>query len=320
MIQTAEGYMKETHDILTRMTELAEKSANGTLGKDDRDALQNEMDELCGEIDRIATTANFNGHKLLDGSIGGTDSVTLTCSGSEIKYAKPDMNKVDMGGVTLDTSNLQKGKTYTYDDGTSTGTSGAAGWYDSDGNSVTLNATAKVGDKITIATGGVSANTAQTTDNGATLTSTAAIAAGTYEFDGTNWSDGTTTLTGVTIEPGATHGDELTVKEGINLQIGESSTSADRLEVTINSFHTDTLFGGLDKFVNTTNDATDNAATAAVKINTTNASSTYKNAVSIDITDKDAASAAADAIRQISNYVSDEEVSSVLSRTDLNTQ
>ena len=319
MIQTAEGYMKETHDILTRMTELAEKSANGTLGKDDRDALQNEMDELCGEIDRIATTANFNGHKLLDGSLGGTDSVTLTCSGNEIKYAKPDINKVDVGGVTLDTSNLQKGKTYTYDDGTSAGTSSTAGWYDSDGNSVTLNATAKVGDTISVAAGStIAANTATTTTNGAVLTSSAAItntttSAVTYTFDGTNWTDGTNNLTGVTMEPGASHGDEFTVKEGINLQIGESSTSADRLEVTINSFHTDTLFGGLDGFVNTTNDATDNAATAAVKIikptataPDANASSTYKNAVTIDITDKDAASEAADAIRQISNYVSDE--------------
>ena len=51
MIQTAEGYMKETHDILTRMTELAEKAANGLLEGEDRKALQNEMDELCGEIE-----------------------------------------------------------------------------------------------------------------------------------------------------------------------------------------------------------------------------------------------------------------------------
>ncbi|WP_049963065.1 hypothetical protein [Ruminococcus sp. HUN007] len=52
------------------MTELAEKSANGLLEGEDRKALQNEMDELCSEIDRMATTANFNGKKLLNGDLG----------------------------------------------------------------------------------------------------------------------------------------------------------------------------------------------------------------------------------------------------------
>ena len=82
MIQTAEGYMAETHDILNRMTELAEKAANGVLADEDRNALQDEMDELCAEIDRMATTANFNGKKLMDGSIGSTQAVTLTSTSS----------------------------------------------------------------------------------------------------------------------------------------------------------------------------------------------------------------------------------------------
>jgi flagellin len=74
LIQTAEGAIGEVHDILTRMTELAEKSANGTLMNEDRNALQKEMDQLCGEIDRIATTANFNQLKLMDGSMGGENA------------------------------------------------------------------------------------------------------------------------------------------------------------------------------------------------------------------------------------------------------
>lgn len=83
LIQTAEGYMEEIHNILNRMVELSEKSANGVLedsgatgclaygfsgGKPnagaDRASLQLEMDHLCAEIDRIAMTANFNGNKL----------------------------------------------------------------------------------------------------------------------------------------------------------------------------------------------------------------------------------------------------------------
>jgi len=88
LIQTAEGYMGEIHDMLNRMVELAGKSANGTYAMPtgtaaysatdptqagtDRAALQKEMDQLCVEIDRIASTANFNGNKLLNGSISAT--------------------------------------------------------------------------------------------------------------------------------------------------------------------------------------------------------------------------------------------------------
>jgi len=103
MIQTAEGYMNETHDILNRMTELAEKAANGVLDDTDRDALQDEMNELCGEIDRMATTANFNGHKLMDGSIGSTDSLKLSCNTTtnKIEYTAPkfDQTKTSSKGV-----------------------------------------------------------------------------------------------------------------------------------------------------------------------------------------------------------------------------
>ncbi len=83
LIQTAEGYMEEIHNMLNRMVELSEKSANGILEDSgntgcfaygesggvqnagtDRAALQMEMDQLCAEIDRVAMTANFNGNKL----------------------------------------------------------------------------------------------------------------------------------------------------------------------------------------------------------------------------------------------------------------
>ncbi len=104
LIQTAEGYLGEVHDMLNRMVELAEKSANGinentnktgtgaygvgaftgtdgvqttgSLAGTDRAALQAEMDQLCAEIDRIALTANFNGNKLFNGAMeNGQDDV-----------------------------------------------------------------------------------------------------------------------------------------------------------------------------------------------------------------------------------------------------
>ena len=102
LIKTAEGYMGEVHDMLNRIVELAEKSANGTYevggtkkveGKDvantaadedfgnagvDRTALQDEVNQLCAEIDRIATTANFNELKLMDGSMAASAGKVVT--------------------------------------------------------------------------------------------------------------------------------------------------------------------------------------------------------------------------------------------------
>ena len=71
LIQTAEGALTEVHDMLNRMVELAGKAANGTMDNDvDRAALQKEVDALLEEIDRIADGTNFNGLKLLNGSLG----------------------------------------------------------------------------------------------------------------------------------------------------------------------------------------------------------------------------------------------------------
>ncbi|MCM3539115.1 flagellin N-terminal helical domain-containing protein [Priestia endophytica] len=81
LIQTAEGGMNETHDILQRMNELATQAANGTLEADDRKAISAELNQLTEEVDRIASSANFNGKHLLDGNFGSqldsTDATAL---------------------------------------------------------------------------------------------------------------------------------------------------------------------------------------------------------------------------------------------------
>ena len=81
-VQTAEGALTEVHDMLQRMNELAVKAANGTNSKDDRDYIQNEVDQLVSEIDRVAETTKFNETYLLKGgegskvlNYGGTDTV-----------------------------------------------------------------------------------------------------------------------------------------------------------------------------------------------------------------------------------------------------
>ena len=81
LVKTAEGAMQEIHDMLNRMDYLANQSANGTYDNEvDRANLQKEVDSLRSEIDRIADSANFNGIKLLDGSL--EDGADLTLRGN----------------------------------------------------------------------------------------------------------------------------------------------------------------------------------------------------------------------------------------------
>ncbi len=66
-VQTAEGALTEVHDMLQRLNELAVKAANGTNSSDDRSYIQNEVDQLVSEIDRVSETTKFNETYLLKG-------------------------------------------------------------------------------------------------------------------------------------------------------------------------------------------------------------------------------------------------------------
>ncbi len=68
LIQTAEGALGEAHSILQRMNELAVQGANDTNESIDRDAINEELSALTSELDRIASTTQFNKQNLLDGS------------------------------------------------------------------------------------------------------------------------------------------------------------------------------------------------------------------------------------------------------------
>ena len=145
LVQTAEGALTEVHDMLNRMYELAEQSANGTFEDGtDRKQLQKEVNQLKDEIDRIADSANFNGIKLLDGSMsanattkinnvgtGTTAAVDVSivadtvfnADGTELnlkfKLAAVSTNKTDGAKVSADgtvTISLKKGTQYSAED------------------------------------------------------------------------------------------------------------------------------------------------------------------------------------------------------------
>ena len=141
LIKTAEGYMGEVHDMLNRIVELAEKSANGTYetveggaakedftakGADsktgvDRQALQDEVNQLCAEIDRIATTANFNELKLMNGDMdtstykevkASTKTDSKGAKAGDLITTKIEENKIGSTAITKGSDlTLQIGET-----------------------------------------------------------------------------------------------------------------------------------------------------------------------------------------------------------------
>ena len=68
LAQTIEGALDETTNMLQRIRTLAVQSSNGTNAQQDRDALQQEVDQLCAEINRIAKDTTFAGEQILDGA------------------------------------------------------------------------------------------------------------------------------------------------------------------------------------------------------------------------------------------------------------
>ena len=110
LVQTAEGATTEIHNMLNRMVELATKAANGTYDTNvDRQAIQDEVNSLVKEIDRITTSTNFNNTKLLDGSltttpltlqIGAETTDTITVGVASLNSAGLTVNALDVKSVT----------------------------------------------------------------------------------------------------------------------------------------------------------------------------------------------------------------------------
>ena len=77
-IQTTEGYLQETSDILQRIRELAVQSSNGLYSDEDRAMIQVEVSQLIAEVDRIASSAQFNGMNMLTGRFGKDSGTEMT--------------------------------------------------------------------------------------------------------------------------------------------------------------------------------------------------------------------------------------------------
>lgn len=106
LIQTAEGALNESHSILQRMRELSVQASNDTNTTEDRTAIQEEINQLTTEIDRISTDTEFNTKSLLDGSFSGSFQIGAN-SGQTTKISIGAMSSNALGltgGVKLNTA------------------------------------------------------------------------------------------------------------------------------------------------------------------------------------------------------------------------
>ena len=155
LIQTAEGALNESHSILQRMRELSVQAANGTETDDDREAVQNEIEQLQSELTRISDTTEFNTMKLLDGSQSGSKvqvsvsksaatgattnnpataqvntsgAVTALADGASTTYSVTMLDKNNNATTTSVTVSYDKGtKTFKDKDGNEVGTAANEG-------------------------------------------------------------------------------------------------------------------------------------------------------------------------------------------------
>lgn len=109
MAQTAEGALSSSGDILQRIRELAVQSSNSSNSASDRKALQTEVTQLTSELNRIANTTEFNGQKLMDGSMGTANFQVGANAGQLISMTGSNFTTSTYGNNRLDTGAVQAG-------------------------------------------------------------------------------------------------------------------------------------------------------------------------------------------------------------------
>ena len=234
LVQTAEGALTEVHDMLNRMYELAEQSANGTFEDGtDRKQLQKEVDQLKSEINRIADSANFNGIKLLDGSMSATKvtkfnhSATNSSAGVDVSIMADSVfgstgNRIDLNFKFAATSSTDK-------TGVKVGKDG----------SVTITVANKDKDGHTAAE--IQALLAKAVASGAGVSADMLSAVQNATVSGKGITIGTKTKASWATLAGTTGTMSTNTGAPLTLQIGDTSDSFNQLRVGIRDCHVDAL-------------------------------------------------------------------------------
>ena len=226
LVQTAEGALTEVHDMLNRMVELADQSANGTYDDEtDRANLQKEFDQLTSEINRIADSSNFNGINLLDGSmdtsaaVGKTVALSATATGTKAGVA------MDIDFKSSAVTSVKFTHSTSAPEGVTVDKSGVV--------TMTLNA------KKDYSAADVQKLLSNAKTSGASVSDDLLKAVQDAKTSGT----GITKATGSTVNGfvKATNGTTNKMGEKLTLQIGDTSDDYNKLEVEIDDMHASEL-------------------------------------------------------------------------------
>ncbi|MCQ4994075.1 flagellin [Flavonifractor plautii] len=232
LVQTAEGALTEVHDMLNRMYELAEQSANGTFEDGtDRKQLQKEVDQLKSEINRIADSANFNGIKLLDGSMSANGTTSISETSADAAKASVDV-KITADSV-FDSAGKRSELTFKLSAVSSSG---------QDGAEVNANGevTIKLKKKTLYTSEDIQALLSKASATGANVSKDTLEAAqnATVTGSGIGKASNAGSWTSLAKSTGAAQANQ---GKPLTLQIGDTSDSFNQLRVGIKNCHVDAL-------------------------------------------------------------------------------
>ncbi|WP_138307734.1 flagellin [Flavonifractor plautii] len=238
LVQTAEGALTEVHDMLNRMYELAEQSANGTFEDGtDRKQLQKEVDQLKSEINRIADSANFNGIKLLDGSMSANGTTTIK-SAATSQAAGVDVNI--MADSVFDANGSRSELKFLFAVVSNASKAGAV--VDKDGN-VTISVAKASAGQASYSAADIQALLSKVTAQGADVSADMVNAAKNATVTGAGIQDATGAGAGKWTALAKTSNGTAQPNQGkpLTLQIGDTSDSFNQLKVGIKDCHVDAL-------------------------------------------------------------------------------
>ena len=238
LVQTAEGALTEVHDMLNRMYELAEQSANGTFEDGtDRKQLQKEVDQLKSEINRIADSANFNGIKLLDGSMSANGTTTIKSAASS-QAAGVDVNI--MADSVFDANGSRSELKFSFAVVSNASKAGAV--VDKDGN-VTISVAKASAGQASYSAADIQALLSKVTAKDSKVSADMVNAAKNATVTGAGIQDATGTKAGkwTTLAKTSNGAAKPNAGKPLTLQIGDTSDSFNQLKVGIKDCHVDAL-------------------------------------------------------------------------------
>ena len=224
--------------MLSRMYELAEQSANGTFEDGtDRKQLQKEVNQLKDEIDRIADSANFNGIKLLDGSMSANGTTTIKGAATS-QAAGVDVNI--MADSVFDANGSRSELKFSFAVVSNASTAGAV--VDKDGN-VTISVAKASAGQASYSAADIQALLSKVTAKDSKVSADMVNAAKNATVTGAGIQDATGTKAGkwTTLAKTSNGAAKPNAGKPLTLQIGDTSDSFNQLKVGIKDCHVDAL-------------------------------------------------------------------------------